>query len=50
MLLPKNNDPDKFQVDLNPALPSMGEALAVLSGCTLLKSMYWSRKNFWDAY
>jgi hypothetical protein len=50
MLLPKNNDPDKFQVDLNPALPSMGEALAVLSGCTLLKSMYWSWENFWDAY
>jgi hypothetical protein len=42
MLQPKNSDPENFQVDLNPALPSMGEALAVLSGCTLLKSMCWS--------
>ena len=38
MLNPTNTDPDKFQVDLSPALPSMGEALAVMSGCTLLKS------------
>jgi hypothetical protein len=26
------------EIDLNPALPSMAEALAVMSGCTLLKS------------
>jgi hypothetical protein len=42
MLLPKNDDRENLQVDLNPALPSMGEALAVMAGCTLLKSMYWS--------
>lgn len=30
--------PENFDVELNPLLPSMGEALAVLSGCTLLKS------------
>jgi hypothetical protein len=42
MLLPKNDDRENLQVDLNPALPSMGEALAVMSGCTLLKSMYCS--------
>jgi hypothetical protein len=40
MLLPKNDDRENLQVDLNPALPSMGEALAVMAGCTLLKSMY----------
>jgi hypothetical protein len=39
MLNPTNTDPENFQVDLSPALPSMGEALAVMSGCTLLKSM-----------
>jgi hypothetical protein len=39
MLNPTNTDPDNFQADLSPALPSMGEALAVMSGCTLLKSM-----------
>lgn len=39
MLNPKNTSRENFQVDLSPALPSMGEALAVMSGCTLLKSM-----------
>lgn len=39
MLKPTNLDPQNFQVELSPALPSMGEALAVMSGCTLLKSM-----------
>lgn len=39
MLSPTNKDPENFEVDLSPALPSMGEALAVMSGCTLLKSM-----------
>ncbi|KAF1831557.1 hypothetical protein BDW02DRAFT_600681 [Decorospora gaudefroyi] len=39
ILKPTNADPDNFQVDLSPALPSLGEALAVLSGCTLLLSM-----------
>jgi hypothetical protein len=40
MLRPTNDDPKNLEVDLSPALPSMGEALAVMSGCTLLKSMY----------
>ncbi|KZM18673.1 uncharacterized protein EKO05_0006606 [Ascochyta rabiei] len=31
-------DPDNMDVDLSPLLPSMSEALAVMSGCTLLKS------------
>lgn len=31
-------DPDNLEVKLNPLLPSMAEAIAVLSGCTLLKS------------
>ncbi|KAJ8105406.1 hypothetical protein OPT61_g10198 [Boeremia exigua] len=31
-------DPENLDVKLNPLLPSMSEALAVLSGCTLLKS------------
>ncbi|KAH8717053.1 hypothetical protein GQ44DRAFT_624203 [Phaeosphaeriaceae sp. PMI808] len=39
ILNPSNSDPNAFEVDLNPALPSMGEALAVMSGCTLLKGM-----------
>jgi hypothetical protein len=39
MLNPANTDADNFQVDLSDTLPSMGEALAVMSGCTLLKSM-----------
>jgi hypothetical protein len=39
MLRPTNTEPNNFQVDLSPALPSMGEALAVMSGCTLLQSM-----------
>ncbi|KAH6618500.1 hypothetical protein C7974DRAFT_31234 [Boeremia exigua] len=34
----RDADPDNLNVDLNPLLPSMSEALAVLSGCTLLKS------------
>lgn len=38
ILKPTKNDPEDYEVDLNPALPSMGEALAVMSGCTLLKS------------
>ncbi|CAO2651092.1 Nn.00g093890.m01.CDS01 [Neocucurbitaria sp. VM-36] len=49
ILKPSNPDPKDFQVDLNPALPSVGEALAVMSGCTLLKStldapfvMFWN--------
>lgn len=39
MLNPTNSDPKNLEVDLNPNLPSMGEALAVMSGCTMLKSM-----------
>ena len=39
ILNPSNPDPKNLQVDLSPALPSVGEALAVMSGCTLLKSM-----------
>jgi hypothetical protein len=39
MLMPKNPDPKALQVDLSQALPSMAEALAVMSGCTLLKAM-----------
>ncbi|KAF2629543.1 hypothetical protein BU25DRAFT_336748 [Macroventuria anomochaeta] len=31
-------DPNNLNVKLNPLLPSMSEAVAVLSGCTLLKS------------
>lgn len=31
-------DQNDLQVELNPELPSMAEAIAVLSGCTLLKS------------
>jgi hypothetical protein len=38
ILNPKNVDPNDLQVDLNPALPSIGEALAVMAGCTLLMS------------
>lgn len=38
ILNPSNPDSDEIQVDLNPALPSVGEALAVMSGCTLLQS------------
>lgn len=40
-LIPKGGrkaDPDNLDVKLSPLLPSMSEALAVLSGCTLLKS------------
>jgi hypothetical protein len=40
MLNPKNDDPKDLQVDLSPALPSIGEALAVMAGCTLLMSTY----------
>lgn len=39
MLKPTNTEPENFEVDLSPVLPSMGEALAVMSGCTLLQSM-----------
>jgi hypothetical protein len=39
MLNPSDPDPQNLKVDLSPVLPSMGEALAVMSGCTLLKSM-----------
>lgn len=39
ILSPSNSDPKNLAVDLNPALPSIGEALAVMSGCTLLKGM-----------
>ncbi|KAH5478869.1 hypothetical protein HBI22_073020 [Parastagonospora nodorum] len=39
MLSPTNPDPENMQVNLSPALPSMGEALAVMAGCTLLMSM-----------
>lgn len=34
----KEGAPGDVEVKLNPLLPSMAEALAVLSGCTLLKS------------
>ena len=34
----KDADPKNLDVKLNEALPSMAEALAVMSGCTLLKS------------
>jgi hypothetical protein len=34
----KDADPKDLDVRLNEALPSMAEALAVMSGCTLLKS------------
>lgn len=40
MLNPTNPDPKNLKVDLSPALPSMGEALAVLAGCTMLLSTY----------
>jgi hypothetical protein len=40
MLYPTNPDPKNLQVDLSPALPSIGEALAVMAGCTLLMSTY----------
>lgn len=39
MLHPSNPDPGNLEVDLSIALPSVGEALAVMSGSTLLKSM-----------
>jgi hypothetical protein len=39
MLQPKNPDPKNLDVDLSKILPSMGEALAVMASCTLLKSM-----------
>ncbi|KAL5119029.1 hypothetical protein ACEQ8H_003158 [Pleosporales sp. CAS-2024a] len=38
MLNPTNADPENYQVNLSPVLPSMGEALAVMAGCTLLMS------------
>jgi hypothetical protein len=39
MLRPTNPDPKNLEVDLSTTLPSMGEALAVMAGCTLLKAM-----------
>jgi hypothetical protein len=39
MLQPRNADPQNLDVDLSKVLPSMGEALAVMASCTLLKSM-----------
>ncbi|KAF1944188.1 hypothetical protein EJ02DRAFT_341468 [Clathrospora elynae] len=39
ILKPTDVNTESFHVDLSPALPSIGEALAVMSGCTLLKSM-----------
>jgi hypothetical protein len=39
VLQPTNKDPDNLRVDLSDRLPSVAEALAVMSGCTLLKSM-----------
>ncbi|CAE7024807.1 hypothetical protein P3342_005479 [Pyrenophora teres f. teres] len=39
ILKPSNPDPTDFQVDLSKAIPSLAEALAVLSACTLLLSM-----------
>ncbi|EMD88802.1 hypothetical protein COCC4DRAFT_136959 [Bipolaris maydis ATCC 48331] len=39
ILKPDNADPDNLKVELSRALPSMAEALAVLSSCTLLLSM-----------
>jgi hypothetical protein len=50
MLSPENKDPENFQVDLSPALPSMGEALAVMSGCTLLKSKFISLSRVYHRY
>jgi hypothetical protein len=53
ILKPSDPSPESFKVDLSPALPSIGEALAVLSGCTLLLSMldtpfvmFWVRVSF----
>jgi len=39
ILKPSNPDPTDLQVDLSKAIPSLAEALAVLSSCTLLLSM-----------
>jgi hypothetical protein len=39
ILKPTDPSPASFKVDLSPALPSIGEALAVLAGCTMLLSM-----------
>lgn len=39
ILKPSNPDPKDIEVNLHPGLPSVAEALAVMSGCTLLKSM-----------
>jgi len=53
VLKPTNPDPENLQVDLSNAIPSLGEALAVLAGCTLLLSMvdtpfvtFWVRISF----
>ena len=57
ILKPSDTSPESFKVDLSPALPSIGEALAVLSGCTLLLSMldtpfvmFWVRVSFPSAF
>jgi hypothetical protein len=39
ILSPSKSDPEDIEVDLNPELPSVAEALAVMAGSTLLKSM-----------
>jgi hypothetical protein len=51
ILKPTNPDPENLKVDLSDAIPSIGEAIAVLAGCTLLLSMidtpfvtFWVRK------
>jgi hypothetical protein len=51
ILKPTDPDPENLKVDLSDAIPSIGEAIAVLAGCTLLLSMidtpfvtFWVRK------
>lgn len=51
ILKPSDPAPESFKVDLSDAIPSIGEAIAVLAGCTLLLSMidtpfvtFWVRK------
>ncbi|CAN9431250.1 unnamed protein product [Alternaria alternata] len=39
ILKPSDPAPESFKVDLSDAIPSIGEAIAVLAGCTLLLSM-----------
>lgn len=40
ILYPKKDDHKDLEVDLSPSLPSIGEALAVMAGCTLLMSKF----------